>query len=220
MSNALLSHSHQLKSPAESGTGLFVALGLAGWFGIALALGTAEVYVTTGPTPPLALPVAVTVPVAVFLAGYWGSPSIREFVLAADLRLATAIQAWRIGGFSFLALYTYGLLPGYFAWPAGLGDIAVGVTAPWLLVALARRPSLAASKSFVAWQVFGILDLVVAVGVGALGPRIFDGDGASATAPMTYLPLVLVPTFFVPVFIILHLTALFQARRLGRESRK
>ena len=42
---------------------------------------------------------------------------------------------------------------------------------------------------------------------------------------MTYLivkahhkPLVLIPAFFVPVFIILHLTALFQARRLAGYS--
>jgi hypothetical protein len=33
---------------------------------------------------------------------------------------------------------------------------------------------------------------------------------------MTQLPLVLVPTYLVPIFLILHLTALFQVRRLGR----
>jgi hypothetical protein len=32
---------------------------------------------------------------------------------------------------------------------------------------------------------------------------------------MAHLPLVLIPAYFVPVFIILHLTALFQARRLA-----
>ncbi len=41
------------------------------------------------------------------------------FVLSADLRLLTAIQAWRAGGPGFLALYAHGLLPGLFAVPAG-----------------------------------------------------------------------------------------------------
>jgi hypothetical protein len=33
---------------------------------------------------------------------------------------------------------------------------------------------------------------------------------------MAQLPLVLIPTYLVPTFLILHLTALFQARRLSR----
>jgi hypothetical protein len=46
-------------------------------------------------------------------------------LLAANLRLLTAIRTWRAGGFGFLTLHTYGILPGLFAWPAGLGDIAI-----------------------------------------------------------------------------------------------
>jgi hypothetical protein len=33
---------------------------------------------------------------------------------------------------------------------------------------------------------------------------------------MSQLPLVLIPTFLVPSFLMLHLSALFQARQLGR----
>lgn len=222
MSNAVLSHSDQLKAPIVPGTGLSVAFVLAVWFLVVYLLGVGEVFVTPGGTPPLALLIAVTTPIIVFLTAYWISYPFREFVLAADLRLLTGIQAWRIGGFSFLALYTYGVLPGYFAWPAGLGDMAIGVTAPWLIMALIRRPSFAASKAFVVWQVFGILDLVVAVGLGALGPLFLavDADGAAATAPMAYLPLVFIPAFLVPVFVIMHITALLQARRFAGERRK
>ncbi len=106
-----------------------------------------------------------------------------------------------------------------FAWPAGLGDMAIGVTAPWVLSALLRRPGFAAGKSFVAWNVSGILDLTVAVSIGALVPLLAPNFyGVVSTAPMTQLPLVLVPTYLEPTFLILHLTALFQARRLGREA--
>lgn len=221
MSNAVLSDSHRLKTPAVPGAGITIALVLTVWCALIFLLGAGEVFVTTGGAPPLALLIAVTTPIIAFLAAFWISQPLREFVLAADLRLMTGIQAWRIGGFSFLALYAYGILPGYFAWPAGLGDMAIGVTAPWLITALVRRPGFAASKTFVAWQVFGILDLVVAVGLGAIGPRLLavDAAGAAATAPMAHLPLVIVPAFLVPVFIILHLAALFQARRFSIEGR-
>ena len=97
-------------------------------------------------------------------------PPLREFVLSADLRLIVGMQAWRWAGFGFLTLYTYRVLPGIFAWPAGLGDMAIGLTAPLILAALLRRPGFAAGNRFVAWNISGILDLAVAVSLGALVP--------------------------------------------------
>jgi hypothetical protein len=198
-----------------------LALAVAFWFALVFLLGAGEIFVAPLGAPPLALLISFTIPIAAFLAAFWISDPFREFVLAADLRFMTGTQAWRFAGFGFLALYAYGVLPGYFAWPAGLGDMAIGVTAPWLLVALIRQPNFAASKAFMAWQVFGILDLVVAVSLGALGPRFLAADaaGTGATAPMAHLPLVLIPAFLVPAFIILHVAALFQSRRFAIERR-
>jgi len=48
-----------------------------------------------------------------------------------------------------------------FAWPAGLGDITVGVVAPFIALALQRDPRFAQGGRYVAWNVFGIVDLVV-----------------------------------------------------------
>jgi hypothetical protein len=206
-----LSHSDALESPARSGPG--IPLGLAAWLALVLLLGAAGVFVTPAGAPPLMLLSAATAPVLVFLAAFRLSPGLHEVVLAADLRFLTAIQAWRIGGFTFLALYAYGVLPGYFAWPAGLGDMAIGISAPWILAALLRRPRFAKGRIFVIWQVLGTLDLIVAVGMGAMGPRLLETAGADATAAMAHLPLVLVPGFFVPMFIIIHMVALLQARQ-------
>ena len=71
-----------------------------------------------------------------------------------------------------------------------------------------------------AWNLSGILDLTVAVSIGALVPLLAPNFyGATTTAPMTQMPLVLIPAFLVPMFLMLHLTALFQARRLSRANR-
>ncbi len=113
------------------------------------------------------------------------------------------------------------LLPGL-AWNLRLacrvGRYGDRLTAPLVLSALLRRPGFAASKSFVAWNLSGILDLTVAVSIGALVPLLAPNLSRKLLqrAPMAQLPLVLVPTYLVPTFLILHLTALFQARRLGR----
>ena len=146
-------------------------------------------------------------------------PAFRAYVLSLDLSLTTAIQAWRAGGLGFLALYAHGVLPGSFAWPAGLGDIAIGVTAPWVAHALVRRPGFAISRVFVVWNLLGILDLVVAVSVGGLSSALASGAaGEVTTGPMAQLPLVLIPAYLVPLFVMLHLAALFQARRQASST--
>ncbi len=187
---------------------------LALWFVVVFLLGADGAIARPPGTPPLPILIAVTAPVLVFLGAYRGSPAFRAYVLSLDLPLATAIQAWRAGGLGFLALYAHGVLPGAFAWPAGLGDIAIGVTAPWVALALVRRPGFATSRVFVVWNLLGILDLVVAVSVGGLSSVLASGSaGEVTTGPMAQLPLVLIPAYLVPLFVMLHLAALFQARR-------
>jgi hypothetical protein len=216
MANTVLSHVDQPKIPAVSGTGTFVAVSFLAWLALVMVLGARGVFVAPSGAPPLALLIGLLAPLSLFLVGYLALQPLREFVLSVDLRLIVGIQAWRWAGFGFLTLYTYRVLPGVFAWPAGLGDMAIGVTAPLVLAALLRRPDFAAGKRFVAWNLSGILDLAVAVSIGALVPLFAPNlYGAISTAPMTELPLVLIPTYLVPTFLILHLTALFQARRLG-----
>jgi hypothetical protein len=205
------------KVPAASVTGAFVALLFLGWLALVFVLGARGAFVAAQGAPPLALLIGLLAPLALFFFGYSTIRPVREFVLSADLRLIVGMQAWRWAGFGFLTLYTYAVLPGIFAWPAGLGDMAIGMTAPLVLAALLRRPDFAASKRFVAWNVSGILDLVVAVSIGALVPLLAPNFyGVVSTAPMARLPLVLIPTYLVPTFLMLHATALLQARRLGR----
>jgi len=123
-------------------------------------------------------------------------------------------------GFAFLAVYAQSPLPGAWAWPASLGDVATAMAAPFVCLALIRRPAFSASPLFLAWNLFGILDLVVAIGNGGLTAyRIARGFVAGTMAPVAQLPLALIPAFFVPIFLMLHLAALFQARRRAMAAR-
>jgi hypothetical protein len=211
MSEVVLSDEVARKN-SEFSRGLWWVL-VAAWFVVVLVLGLNNFFVAPQGTAPIALLIASTTPVVAFLLLVSLSSSIQEFALAANLKFATAVQAWRIGGYVFLILYSYGYLPGYFAWPAGVGDIFIGVTAPYILSRLAS-PGFVRSKSFVIWNVLGILDLVVAVGMGRFGSLLIGNpDGPIPTTIMSQMPLVLVPTFFVPLFIMLHLVALLHARR-------
>jgi len=192
----------------------FISSLLAVWFGLVLLFGALGTFVRPPGTPPLPILFGCAVPLLVFAAWYWGSTAFRAAVLSVDPVFLTAIQAWRAAGLGFLALTVHGILPGQFAWPAGLGDIAIGVTAPWVAMALLRRSGFASSRLFVVWNLLGILDLVVAVGMGALNSGFLPGLGGNVTtSAMAQLPLVLIPAYLVPLFVMLHVAVLIQARR-------
>ncbi len=96
--------------------------------------------------------------------------------------------------------------------------MAVGFAAPWIVLGLIRHPSFAASRRFVIWNIMGIVDLVVAVSLGTICSGFLPGlTGNVTTSPMSQMPLVLIPVYFVPLFIMLHVTALSQARQLARS---
>jgi hypothetical protein len=134
---------------------------------------------------------------------------------AAPLPALIGVQVYRTIGVVFVILLAQGQLPAHFALPAGWGDIAVGLSAPLVALALARE--VRGGRTLAAeWNVFGLLDLVVAVGMGTGFLATFLApDFATRVAPaaaMGIFPLILVPTFAVPVSVLLHLIALARLR--------
>ena len=155
MENTVLSQAINLRFRRFPASALLSRVFFLAWFALIFILGAQGAFVAQQGAPPLALLIGLLAPLILFLLGYWTIRPLREFVLSADLRLIVGIQAWRWAGFGFLALYAHGVLPGIFAWPAGLGDMAVGVTAPLVLSGLLRRPGFAAGKRFVVWNLLG-----------------------------------------------------------------
>lgn len=191
-----------------------VILALSAWFLLVVSLGATGAFVGPPGKPPIAMAIGVTAPLLLFFVWMRLSRSFRELILSRDLRLITGMQAWRWEGFGFLSLYANHVLPAGFALTAGLGDMAIGFAAPWMVLGLIRQPGFAASAAFVRWNVLGILDLVIAVCMGALSAMLAGGiPGKISTAPMATLPLLLIPAFQVPLFLMLHITALMQSRR-------
>jgi hypothetical protein len=209
-----------LPQPAESRGGIrrAVAIALTVWLLLVVSLGFAGAFVGSPGTPPLPIAIGVPAPLGLFFLLLRFSRSFREFVLSLDLRVIAGIQAWRWAGLGFLSLYAHNVLPAVFALPAGLGDMAIGVTAPWIILKLLRQPRFAASGAFIRWNILGVLDLIVAVSIGAVSAFLTSGaPGEISTAPMAILPLLLIPAFLVPLFLMLHTAALMQSRQLIRS---
>ena len=197
-----------------------LAAGLAAAFAIAAAIGVTGA-LTAGPGAGLRpVLLAILVPVAGLVLATAALPRLRAWVLGLDLRMLTLIQSWRVIGFAFLPLYAYGVLPGLFAWPAGLGDVAIGLAAPFVAARLARDPGYAASRGYLWFHLAGLLDFAAAAGTAMLASGAFPAihAGLPTSAPVEVWPLFLFPGFFVPLFIALHLAALLQIVRVRRGA--
>jgi hypothetical protein len=123
----------------------------------------------------------------------------------------------RVVGVTFLLVMAQGHLPAVFALPAGLGDIATGLAAPFVAWRLARGGGRPRAVWF---NLFGLLDLVVALSIGflaGLGPW-RPLAVTPSTEPLSLLPLALVPTVAVPLALALHLVSLRRLRAAAQPE--
>jgi hypothetical protein len=181
---------------------------LAVWFAFSLIGAALGIFKGPAGQPPIPIALATSVPLALFLIWFAVSREFRDFVLGLNPRVITLVHSWRLVGYAFLVLYTYRILPGMFALPAAWGDIFIGATAPLVALKLTDSKHL---KIFALWQILGMIDLLNAVAMAATAAIIRpNGIGPDA---MAVLPLSVIPTFGVPLFLILHLISLAQAWR-------
>ena len=95
-----------------------------------------------------------------------------------------------------------------FAWLAGVGDMLAAIGAVFLGSALLQGRTVS-RRRLLAWNTFGLLDFVIAVIVGTALRSVYLGGDINTDA-MALLPLSLVPTVIVPLYIITHLAIYLQ----------
>ena len=133
------------------------------------------------------------------------SPTFRRIVDTVPQHWLIGIQTFRILGGLFLVRYFAGELPGLFALPAGIGDVTTGLLAPFVAYAWYSGKPYARGVA-IAWNLFGMADLVNAVALGAL-----TGGGGGIV-----FPIVLVPVYGVPRAFLIHSYSLIGL--LGKTS--
>jgi len=166
-----------------------------------------------GNTPPL-LPFAIFLPVIVGVPILLGSKRVGDVLDAMPTSWLVGLQVYRVFGGIFLVGWARGVVPGIFALPAGIGDMITGFLALPVAYYLASRNGDAA-RSAIAWNIFGLIDFTIAVGIGlaiAPGPLQLIVPSIPNAAAGLY-PAVLIPAFAVPSSILLHVLSLRQLRR-------
>jgi hypothetical protein len=192
-----------------------VAAGVWGlWIAAAYELAASDLYRAESGAVNLWIGVVVAAVLAVTLLATRIPVVARILADPATPRRLAWPHTLRVAGVVFLLVMAMGKLPAVFAVPAGVGDIAVGVAA----VIVARRGAWR-RRSAVWFNILGIVDLTVAVGIGflaGLGPRPVL-DVTPSTDILAELPLVLIPTTAVPLAVALHIVSL---RRLVVAARR
>lgn len=207
---------------ADPALAVLILLIVGAWLLAAVLGGVASMFESSPSRSPLRILAALAVPLGLFGLAYRLWPRFRDFALALDLRLLTAIRSWRVIVGMFLFLWAFDLRPAPFAFPAGLGDVAVGVAAVFVQRAIVdEAPDW--RRKVLLLNLGGLVDFVGAFATGiptsdsALG--ILAGDGSDRWASMGAMPLSLIPTLAVPLWAILHLISLLQLRERARGAR-
>ena len=185
--------------PIRLASRLALGAGLGAWIALVVTVAGAGVLRDV----PLALPLLFVLPLAA--AGLAAATRAgRSAMLAIPVQRIVALNAWRVlGAFMLIAAFT-GSMTGPFPYSAGIGDIITGIFALPVARIAARNPR---DIRVLEWNIFGALDLVVAVFLGVTSAQgsklqlIHAGIGATA---MSSLPWAIIPLVLVPAYLIGH----------------
>lgn len=192
--------------------GAVAAVLLGGWFAASGVVAGHGGYLTKlGQQPPW-LPIAFAGSLIAMLVATRIPLVARAIAAPGSLSRQQLPHTFRIAGAAFVITMALGHLPALFAIPAGFGDIAIAISAPFVARDLARGIGYRAAVRF---NVLGIADLVVALTLGGLTAFQIVAMTPSADA-IAELPFALIPTAAVPLLLALHITSL---RRLAAEAR-
>ncbi|HLI96616.1 MAG TPA: hypothetical protein VKT72_11090 [Candidatus Baltobacteraceae bacterium] len=173
--------------PIRQGSRLALGAGIGTWIALALAL------TASGATrnAPFVVPAMFMLPlVAAGLAAT--STASRSAMTAIPMPLIIALNAMRVLGVLMLIAGVTGVMSGPFPYAAGIGDMITGLFALPVARIAAKNPR---DVRVLEWNIFGALDLIVAVSLGVTFAR--TGSAAMTTLPWALIPLVLVPMYLI-----------------------
>ena len=188
------------------GTSQRVALSVGAglWTGLAAALAGASLFLGSNPAGPPTIGTMIVLPLVATAVAAWISPPVRAALLGMPLPFLIGLNVWRLAGAFFILLAADGRLAGPFPYSAGWGDVITGALAlPVAWLALRGR-----GKALIwAWNVFGTLDLVVALALGissANGSPLQILHAGIGSEGVQMLPWSLIPSVLVPMYLIVH----------------
>jgi hypothetical protein len=189
---------------SQVATWLAIAVPLLAWFLLMNWVGQSDLYRSI----PWTLRLAILAPPLLWLVLLMRSARIAAVLDAIPQSWLIGLQVYRTLGYVFLVLWAAGRAPAIFALPGGIGDAVTGILAlPVALYVQWRKPYWRIAGY--AWNLFGLADFAIGLSIAFF-----------VASPGLRYPVIMIPTFMVPLSIILHSLSLWQLTRAGeREGR-
>ena len=199
-------------SGASARKGALIGTGFLVWGALMTWVCLSDIARSVGPLGNLIVPACWITPSLILVLG-------RKWFLNEPLsqRWLVGLQVWRVIGAIFLIEMARGNLPGVFAYPAGIGDIIVGVVAAFALIAFRNRAQLPRT-ALITVLVLGVADFLSAFFFGitsSQGPlQLFFPKVAN---DLLLFPTGMIPLFLVPYAIFFHTLSWLSLRQQARS---
>lgn len=190
------------------------------WYALCTVLAINHVFEASKESLSPTIPIAVTLPIIAGVLLFKRTQALSSAIASIPSSWLVGVQFYRVIGIVFLFFYWQGWLSKEFAFPAGMGDVAVGLLAAPVALALHRKRCTAILLA-ITWNILGIADFLIAMTIGFLttsGPlQIWNMDTPNDVISM--YPLVMIPIYTIPSSIGLHLLSIWKIRSLMKNGK-
>lgn len=153
--------------------------------------------------PPLIV-LLTTLPLLIFFTLIVSNLKVyKKIIESLSLDAIVLVHVFRFIGIFFLILNAYGAIPTKFAYIAGFGDIATAVTSIFVAKAIKSKKRYA-KKLTLAWNIFGILDIVSVLTAAIVTTKLSIETGSQDVLEITKFPFCLIPGFAPATILFLH----------------
>ncbi|HEX9503500.1 MAG TPA: hypothetical protein VF974_04240 [Patescibacteria group bacterium] len=155
--------------------------------------------------PPKVM-VFTAIPLTIILFVIIGNTKLfKKLLRSITLESLIALHVFRLLGVFDILLYFYHLLPGDFAFSAGMGDIITAILAlPVAKMVSKGKPG--SLKIAYAWNIFGTLDIITLLVIAVINAKNPVVAGELGLQEMTIFPFVWFPAFAPATILFLHTT--------------
>ncbi len=172
------------------------------WLAYASILALKGVF-TVNTLPPRVF-LFTSIPLMIILFIIIGNTGLyKKLIHAASLESLIRIHVFRVVGIFFLLLYFNKLLPTNFAFSADMGDLITAIFAIPVARAVSQKKSWSI-KAVYAWNIFGILDIVVLTIFAVIIALSDAKTGGNSIKEMGIFPFVWFPAFAPATILFLH----------------
>ncbi|TAF77652.1 MAG: hypothetical protein EAZ53_02175 [Bacteroidetes bacterium] len=158
------------------------------------------------PSIPPKIVLFTTAPLMGFLIFVVSNLNVYKTLLEhTKLESMVKIHIFRLIGAFFILVYIFGAIPAPFAFVAGLGDIITALLSIIVANAIINKKSYA-KKLTIAWNIFGILDIVSVLIAAIITTKMAMETGSQSVVEISKFPFSLIPAFAAATILFLHIS--------------